>query len=370
MGGRARIRVATGLVAAIVASGIGAVAAMDTDGRGVGEAQTTTTTAMAANPDEIPVPAVPERASRDGARQAGAAREATVVADHWPVPGPPTVRSDFSMFVGLPVTSAGFSMAAWTSPSTTPLDARRPRRGDRRRRVSKIATLRGCSAITVGRFGYGHVRPRAGLEVGDRVAAGARIGTTCAGEWHVHVTEWSSKGDCEAGIPECRVNPLRPGGLLRLADSWAPEIMEVRRDGEELVARIDDPITQGFLDGSLAPLQVRHRPDRVWVGDRLVFVKRDMHDSPDDVFVGVGSETKRNLKAAKCLANGSTETSRATGHTGFDSARPDSAPLDARSRRWTRRATRREPGSLLRPDERTGEQGRGSLSTSPGTAAG
>ena len=95
MGGRARIRVATGLVAGIVGSGTGAVGAMDADGRGVSEAQTTATTAVAANPDEIPVPAVPERASRDGARQAGAAREATVVADHWPVPGPPTVRSDF-----------------------------------------------------------------------------------------------------------------------------------------------------------------------------------------------------------------------------------------------------------------------------------
>ena len=232
-----------------------------------------------------------------------------MVADHWPVPGPPTVRSDFydlrwSARDKRWVLHGGLDVAVderrWTKGA--PVEAIGGGR------VSKIATFRGCSAITVGRFGYGHVRPiRPGSKSATGWQLGPGFGTTCAGEWHVHVTEWMTKGDCEAGIPECRVNPPRPGGLLRLADSWAPEIVEVRRGGDELVARIDDSITQGFLDGSLTPLQVRHRPDRVWVGDRLVFVKRDMHDSPDDVYVGVGSDTKRNVKAGTCLAKGSTE---------------------------------------------------------------
>jgi hypothetical protein len=243
---------------------------------------------------------------RSSSVHAGLAGAGTAAGNHWPVPGVPTVRSDFydlrwSSHDRRWVLHGGLDIAVDEREWSSGAPVRAIEGGD----VWSIATFRGCSAIRVGRFGYGHVLPRPGLQVGESVAAGSVIGTSCGGEWHVHVTEWSTTDGCAPGRAECRINPLRPGGLLRLPDSRAPEIAAIRQGPEgELLARIDDPVGEGFFDGQLAALAVRHRPFRVWVGGQLVFQKLAMREDPERVFYRVGADTRRNIAADKCLVSG------------------------------------------------------------------
>jgi hypothetical protein len=76
--------------------------------------------------------------------------------------------------------------------------------------------------VRIGHFGYGHVDPL--VSTGDIVAPGQHVAWTCAGDWHVHLSEFvfTSGGNLT-------VNPLRPGGKLDpYVDTAAPEIREVR----------------------------------------------------------------------------------------------------------------------------------------------
>jgi hypothetical protein len=76
--------------------------------------------------------------------------------------------------------------------------------------------------VRIGHFGYGHVEPVVGM--GEVVAPGQHIGWTCAGDWHVHLTEFiPTSGD------PVRVNPLRPGGKVApFVDTAPPAIREIR----------------------------------------------------------------------------------------------------------------------------------------------
>ncbi len=77
-------------------------------------------------------------------------------------------------------------------------------------------------SVRIGHFGYGHVEPVVGS--GEIVAPGQHIGWTCAGDWHVHLTEYL----LTTGQP-LRLNPLRPGGKVApFVDTAAPAIREVR----------------------------------------------------------------------------------------------------------------------------------------------
>jgi murein DD-endopeptidase MepM/ murein hydrolase activator NlpD len=110
--------------------------------------------------------AVTRPAPRSSSVHAGVAG-AGAIGNHWPVPGVPTVRSDFydlrwsshDRRWGL---HGGLDIAVDEREWSSGAPVRAIEGGD----VWSIVTFRGCSAIRVGRFGYGHVLPRPGLEVG------------------------------------------------------------------------------------------------------------------------------------------------------------------------------------------------------------
>jgi hypothetical protein len=83
----------------------------------------------------------------------------------------------------------------------------------------------GEAVVRVGHFGYGHVDPA--VVQGQQVRAGDMLGWTCAGQWHLHLTEWVfPDGDREHAIP---VNPLdRNGKIAPYADDAPPVIHDVR----------------------------------------------------------------------------------------------------------------------------------------------
>ena len=86
------------------------------------------------------------------------------------------------------------------------------------------ATRRGiCGFARIGHFGYGHVDSL--VEVGDVVRPGQHIGWTCAGLWHVHLSEFVFTGDGGRLV----VNPLRRGGKVHpYVDRAPPRIHEIR----------------------------------------------------------------------------------------------------------------------------------------------
>ena len=59
--------------------------------------------------------------------------------------------------------------------------------------------------VHAGHFGYGHIDPV--VSTGETVFPGQHIGWTCAGDWHVHLSEFVFTTG-----PNISVNPLRPGG--------------------------------------------------------------------------------------------------------------------------------------------------------------
>ena len=110
----------------------------------------------------------------------------------------------------------------------------RPEPGAPRDRTHRVYAIEGgvveqatppgvCGNVRVGHFGYGHVDAR--VERGRRVRAGDLIGWTCAGWWHLHLTEWLIAENGRRSL----VNPLRPGGKLKpFVDTAPPVIREVR----------------------------------------------------------------------------------------------------------------------------------------------
>ena len=86
-----------------------------------------------------------------------------------------------------------------------------------------LATPRGVRGFAhIGHFRYGHIDTM--VIAGQAVAPGQHIGWTCAGDWHVHLSEVVF-----AGERRILVNPLRPGGKLHpYVDRAAPDIREVR----------------------------------------------------------------------------------------------------------------------------------------------
>ena len=87
-----------------------------------------------------------------------------------------------------------------------------------------LATPRGLRGTAhIGHFGYGHIDPI--VLTGEVVTPGQHIGWTCAGDWHVHLSEFVFTGDGGRIL----VNPLRPGGKLHpFVDRAAPAIREIR----------------------------------------------------------------------------------------------------------------------------------------------
>jgi hypothetical protein len=72
--------------------------------------------------------------------------------------------------------------------------------------------------LSVGHFEYWHVSPI--VSEGQRVRAGQRIGWTCLGEWHVHLSEWASLGGTRVWV-----NPLHRGGKIAPYTDTAPPIV-------------------------------------------------------------------------------------------------------------------------------------------------
>lgn len=72
--------------------------------------------------------------------------------------------------------------------------------------------------IEVGHFAYWHVAPI--LKDWQRVKAGQQIGWTCAGMWHVHLSEWQRYRGKRVWV-----NPLHPGGKLAPYTDAAPPLV-------------------------------------------------------------------------------------------------------------------------------------------------
>jgi hypothetical protein len=72
--------------------------------------------------------------------------------------------------------------------------------------------------LEVGHFAYWHVSPI--LATGKRVSAGQQIGWTCAGVWHVHLSEWQLFAGRRVWV-----NPLHKGGaLVPYTDTLSPVV--------------------------------------------------------------------------------------------------------------------------------------------------
>ena len=108
-----------------------------------------------------------------------------------------------------------------------------PERGAPRGRTHRVYAIEGGPVflatppgvrgfVHVGHFGYGHVD--ALVQPGETVAPGQHIGWTCAGDWHVHLSEFLF-----AGETRFVVNPLRREGKLHpYVDRAPPSIREIR----------------------------------------------------------------------------------------------------------------------------------------------
>jgi len=159
-------------------------------------------------------------------------------------------------------------------------------------RRTTITPKHRCGSVRIGRIQYGHV-DLLQVRVGDKVGVGRRIAWSCRGEWHVHIAEFDRRGR--------RVNPFRPGGVLKPRNDTAPPIVhEVRVVDGELRAQIEDP--QSFTGWfALFPRLYNDLPPyRIAVDGVTVHLFSHVPATP---FTSVyAPETYRNLPAADCLA--------------------------------------------------------------------
>jgi hypothetical protein len=92
----------------------------------------------------------------------------------------------------------------------------------------RVVSLRGAPQtcpnrrVEVDHFSYWHVWPV--VTLGARVKPGQLIGWTCAGQWHVHVSEWRRIGSRRIWL-----NPLRPGGKIAPFVDREPPIVSAMR---------------------------------------------------------------------------------------------------------------------------------------------
>lgn len=102
------------------------------------------------------------------------------------------------------------------------------------------APLHPCNSrrLSIAHFDYWHVSPT--VAPGQHVEAGAPIGWSCLGEWHVHLAEWT-RVDGE----RIWVNPLHPGGKIAPYRDTAPPLVRALRffgaPGRSLSADLDPP---------------------------------------------------------------------------------------------------------------------------------
>jgi hypothetical protein len=149
-----------------------------------------------------------------------------------------------------------------------------------------------CGRVRIGRVTYGHIG-RLQVSVGDFARAGRWIASSCRGAWHVHITEFDRFNT--------KVNPFRPGGILRpRTDTAAPEIRQVRVVDGELHARIEDPQSfRGWFDAfprlynDLPPYRVALDGTTIWIFAYVPAVPFDEVYAPG---------TYRNKPASTCVA--------------------------------------------------------------------
>jgi len=97
-----------------------------------------------------------------------------------------------------------------------------------------------CSSrrLSIAHFDYWHVSPT--VTPGQHVAAGAPIGWSCLGEWHVHLAEWT-----RVDGQRIWVNPLHPGGKIAPYTDTAPPLVQALRffgaPGRALSADLEPP---------------------------------------------------------------------------------------------------------------------------------
>lgn len=161
-------------------------------------------------------------------------------------------------------------------------------------KVVRTTVTRGhrCGRVRIGRVTYGHIG-RLQVSVGDSVRAGRWIAWSCRGAWHVHITEFDRFNT--------KVNPFRPGGILRpRADTAAPEIRQVRVMGGELHARIEDPQSFRGWFNALPRLYNDLPPYRIALDRTTIWVFSYVPDIPFDEVYAPG--TYRNKPASTCVA--------------------------------------------------------------------
>jgi hypothetical protein len=90
--------------------------------------------------------------------------------------------------------------------------------------VRKGARRMNCGdrRLSVGHFAYWHVSPT--VRPGTWVHAGAPIGWTCRGMWHLHLSEWTLLGGARIWV-----NPLHVGGKLVPYVDRAPPVVHALR---------------------------------------------------------------------------------------------------------------------------------------------
>jgi hypothetical protein len=81
-----------------------------------------------------------------------------------------------------------------------------------------------CSSrrVSIGHFDYWHVSPV--VKPGEHVEAGAVIGWSCLGEWHVHLAEWA-----DVGGQRIWINPLHVGGKIAPYTETAAPVVRLLR---------------------------------------------------------------------------------------------------------------------------------------------
>jgi hypothetical protein len=184
--------------------------------------------------------------------------------------------------------------------------------------------------LGVGHFAYWHVDPT--VSRGRWVRAGQMIGWTCAGAWHVHLSEWTQLAGRRVWV-----NPLHRGGKLRpFSDTARPVVHDVRfhpppldQRAElaptqlhglvDIRARISDPQSfRGWMVERLSALVADHHPYRLmlrvtrlrdgktWIrsvfrADALLSSRLPSIGTPVPFTYHYGPGTSANLKAETCL---------------------------------------------------------------------